>query len=97
MPLRNLSFGERKDRQLPAGTLIDRETLLSSPRNIRELPAELAQPVVNAIADGVTAAFVAAVPVVALAFGFAWFLREVPLRETANLTNAVSQSQAAAH
>jgi EmrB/QacA subfamily drug resistance transporter len=85
------------DRQLPAGTLIDRETLLSSPRNIRELPAELAQPVVNAIADGVTAAFVAAVPVVALAFGFAWFLREVPLRETGNLTNAVSQSQAAAH
>jgi len=85
------------DRHLPAGTLIDRETLLSSPRNIRELPSDLAQPVINAIADGVTAAFVAAIPVVALAFGFAWFLREVPLRETGNLTNAVPQSQAATH
>jgi hypothetical protein len=85
------------DRRLPAGTLIDRDTLLSSPREIRELPSELAQPVINAIAEGVTAAFVVAVPVVAVAFGFAWFLREVPLRETGNLTNTVSQSQAAAH
>jgi EmrB/QacA subfamily drug resistance transporter len=85
------------DRGLPAGTLIDRETLLSSPRGIRELPPELAKPVIDAIAEGVTAAFVVAVPVVALAFGFAWFLRELPLRETGNLTNVAPQSAPATH
>jgi EmrB/QacA subfamily drug resistance transporter len=81
------------DQQLPAGTLIDRDTLLSSPRHIRELPPELAGPVTDAIAEGVTAAFVVAVPVVVVAFGFAWFLREVPLRETGNLTTAVAQAE----
>jgi hypothetical protein len=79
------------DRNLPAGTLIDRDTLLSSPRDIRELPPELAGPVIHAIAEGVTAAFVVAVPVVAAAFGLAWLLREVPLRETGNLTSSVAQ------
>ena len=48
---------------------------------------------IHAIAEGVTAAFVVAVPVVAVAFGFAWLLREVPLRETGNLTSAVAQSE----
>ena len=48
---------------------------------------------IHAIAEGVTAAFVVAVPVVAVAFGFAWFLREVPLRETGNLTTSVAQSE----
>ena len=81
------------DRQLPVGTLIDRDTLLSSPEKIRKLPAELAGPVTDAIAEGVTAAFVVAVPVVAAAFGFAWFLREVPLRKTGNLTGSVTQSE----
>jgi len=81
------------DRQLPVGTLIDRDTLLSSPEKIRELPAELSGPVTDAIAEGVTAAFVVAVPVVAAAFGFAWFLREVPLRKTGNLTGSVTQSE----
>jgi EmrB/QacA subfamily drug resistance transporter len=81
------------DRQLPAGTLINRDTLLSSPREIRALPPELAGPVTDAIAEGVTAAFVAAVPVVAASFGLAWLLREVPLRETGNLTNTVAQTE----
>jgi hypothetical protein len=81
------------DRQLPAGTAIDRDALLSSPRNIRALPPELARLVTDAIAEGVTAAFVVAVPVVAAAFGLAWFLREVPLRETGNLTNSVPQPE----
>ena len=81
------------DQQLPAGTVIDRDTLLSSPREIRALPPELAGPVIHAIAEGVTAAFVVAVPVVAVAFGFAWLLREVPLRETGNLTTSVAQSE----
>ena len=81
------------DRHLPAGTVIDRDTLLSSPREIRELPPELAGPVINAIAEGVTTAFVVAVPVVAVAFGLAWFLREVPLRETGNLTTSVAHSE----
>ena len=81
------------DRQLPAGTVIDRDALLSSPREIRELPPELAGPVIHAIAEGVTAAFVVAVPVVAVAFGLAWLLREVPLRETGNLTTSVAQSE----
>jgi EmrB/QacA subfamily drug resistance transporter len=81
------------DRQLPAGTQIDRDTLLSSPREIRELPPELAGPVIHAVAEGVTAAFLVAVPVVAVAFGLAWLLREVPLRETGNLTSSAAPAE----
>jgi predicted MFS family arabinose efflux permease len=74
------------ERRLPPGTTVDREALLSSPREIRELPPELAGPVIHAIAEGVTAAFLVAVPVVAISFGFAWKLREVPLRASGNAT-----------
>ena len=67
--------------------MVDRERLLSSPREIRELPDDLARAVIHAIAEGVTSAFTVAVPVVLVAFGFAWLLREVPLRATGNLTS----------
>jgi MFS family permease len=80
------------DQHLPRGTVIDREALLSSPREIRELSPELAGSVIHAIAEGVTDAFAAGVPVVVGAFGLAWLLREIPLRETGNLTNAVARS-----
>ena len=80
------------DRRLPAGTVIDREALLSTPREIRALPTELADAVVHAIAEGVTAAFVVGVPVVGISFGLAWLLREVPLRETGHLTTSVAET-----
>jgi MFS family permease len=76
------------ERGLPPGTVVDRDALLSSPREIRELPSELVGPVIHAIAEGVTAAFTVAVPVVAVTFGLAWLLREVPLRSTGNLTTS---------
>ena len=79
------------DRSLPVGTNIDRETLLSSPREIRDLPDELATAVIHAIAEGVTAAFVVAVPVIALAFGFAWLLREEPLRTAAGMSAVAAE------
>lgn len=40
----------------------------------------------HAIADGVAAAFVVAVPVIAPALGFAWLLRKEPLRTAAGMT-----------
>jgi EmrB/QacA subfamily drug resistance transporter len=82
------------DRGLPAGTDIDREALLSSPREIRQLPVELSRPVIHAIAEGVTTAFAVAVPVIAVAFGLAWLLREVPLRETGNLSSSTEDAVA---
>jgi MFS family permease len=77
---------------LPAGTVLDPETLLSSPRDIRALPDALQAPVVESLANGVTTAFLVAVPVVAATFVLALFLREVPLRESGHLTSAVGES-----
>jgi EmrB/QacA subfamily drug resistance transporter len=77
---------------LPAGTVLDPETLLSSPRDIRALPDALQAPVVESLANGVTTAFLVAIPVVAATFVLALFLREVPLRESGHLTSAVGES-----
>jgi hypothetical protein len=48
--------------------------------------------VVESLANGVTAAFLVAIPVVAAAFVLALFLREVPLSDSGHLTAAVGES-----
>ena len=54
------------DRRLPAGTRHrSRAPCSAARREIRALPAELSGPVIHAVAEGVTAAFLVAVPVVA--------------------------------
>jgi hypothetical protein len=51
-----------------------------SPAQLRALPEAIYQGVVQAFSLAVTDVFLAAVPLSALAFIAAWFLKEVPLR-----------------
>ena len=56
--------------------------LLSSPTAIRELPTDVAAGVVGSVEVALQAVFWWAVPMLALGFVLAWFLREIPLRDT---------------
>jgi EmrB/QacA subfamily drug resistance transporter len=58
------------------------ERLLQSPSQIQDLPPAVGEPVVEALADAVQFLFVASVPVMLVAFGLSWFVKEIPLRET---------------
>jgi MFS family permease len=58
------------------------ERLLNSPAAIRALPAVERDSVIDALASGVHAVFVFAIPLVCIAAVVAWFLKEVPLRTT---------------
>ena len=70
-------------RLLPAGAGgLDLEVIANSPEQIRALPAPVADAVVEALARGVTGVFLAALPVAVLGLVAAFFLREIPLRET---------------
>ncbi len=70
---------------LPPGTPVDPERLLQSPRAIAALDPPLQAAVAESVADAVSHLFVVAVPVVAVAFVAAWFVKELPLRETSAL------------
>lgn len=56
--------------------------LLNSPAEIRALDPAVRDPIVAALADGVQAVFVAAIPVIVIAAVLAWLLKELPLRTT---------------
>ena len=56
--------------------------LLNSPAEIRSLDPSVRAPIVAALADGVQAVFVAAIPVIVLAAALAWLLKELPLKTT---------------
>ncbi|MGH2811533.1 MAG: MDR family MFS transporter [Actinomycetota bacterium] len=60
-------------------------SLSNSPESIRALPTEVQGALVDSIAQGVQAVFVAAVPIVFVAFLFAWWLREKPLSDHAHV------------
>lgn len=66
---------------LPGGG-IDPSQVARSPAAIQNLPGELHDAVVQAIATGVHTIFLVALPAVVLGFALAWLLREIPLRET---------------
>ena len=72
--------------QVPARALADAGgeigALLSSPAAIRALPPAVAAGVAAAVESAVHAVFLWAVPPMVLGFGLAWFLKEIPLRET---------------
>src|SRR5919202_2683260 len=68
-------------------------TLMSDgPAQLRELPATIHAGVIEAFAKSIDTVFFWAVPLVALAFIVAWFLREVPLRDRAFMGRAVAES-----
>jgi len=70
----------------------DPTSLLSSPAAIAELPVAVRLVVRTALADAIAWVFLLAVPLALLGFGLAWLLKEVPLRTTANVGNAMSKS-----
>ncbi|MCX5412878.1 MDR family MFS transporter [Streptomyces sp. NBC_00059] len=65
-------------RSLPPG--VDADALAADPRAIGELPADLRPSVLGAYSTSITDVFLYAAPVVLVAFVFAWFLKEEPLR-----------------
>lgn len=63
------------------GTTIDvGETSGFTPESIQELPADVRSTYIDGFADALTTVFLYATPLIALAFGLVWLLREVPLR-----------------
>ena len=71
-----------------SGAILDVSRLANSPQTIRQLPDSVAAGVIDAIASGVHAVLIAALPVAVLGFVLAWLLRELPLRETAHVGSA---------
>jgi hypothetical protein len=74
-------------RLLPAGTRVDANanTLAASPKAIDGLPPAVKHAVVTALAHGIHAVFLYAVPLTLLAFLGTWLLKEKPLRATAHI------------
>jgi hypothetical protein len=60
--------------------------IVSSPAGLHKLPAAVSGPIVHAYAQSLHVVFLAAVPVAALSFLLALFLKEVPLRGTSRAT-----------
>ncbi|MBT2383145.1 MFS transporter [Streptomyces sp. ISL-11] len=56
---------------------------VQSPQDLARLPAAQARPVVDAYAETINYVFLWVVPVALLGFVVAWFLKEVPLRDSA--------------
>ncbi len=67
--------------RLPPGFNI--ATAKSNPALLKSLPAAAQGPVLTAYSQAIDKIFLFAVPVAAAAFVLSWFLREVPLRQTA--------------
>lgn len=79
---------------LAAGGGSGLEGLLDSPEQIRALPPPIAEAVVDALAVGIHTVFLWAVPVLVAGFVLAWFLRELPLRETSHLAASAAEAVA---
>jgi hypothetical protein len=75
-------------RLLPRGTStrLDVRTLTASPAAIRRLPGPVHHAVIEALARSIHVTFLFSLPLLVLAFGVTFLLREKPLRETAFLT-----------
>jgi EmrB/QacA subfamily drug resistance transporter len=54
-----------------------------SPQALKQLPPQQAAPIIDAYADSIAYVFRWVIPVAALGFVVAWFLKEVPLRDSA--------------
>ena len=65
---------------LPPGADIATDRLLASPEQIRELPTDLHDAVVHAVAEATTLVFAIGAPILFAAFVVAIFIPELPLR-----------------
>jgi EmrB/QacA subfamily drug resistance transporter len=60
------------------------DTIANSPERIRQLPADIQHAIVGAIAAAVHAVFLWAIPLLVVGFALSWFLKEIPLKDTAH-------------
>ncbi len=86
-------------QHLPASALgrFNVKALQGSPSTIHQLPPVLRDGIAQSFAQAIHVVYLVAVPVAALSFVVALFLKELPLRERANIgTNAEAQAPAQA-
>jgi EmrB/QacA subfamily drug resistance transporter len=85
-------FSARVTSDLPAslGGSAGARDLLNSPEQIRRLPASLQEVVVDAVAAATQSVFRWSVPLLVVGFVLAWFLRELPLRDSIGAPAATS-------
>jgi EmrB/QacA subfamily drug resistance transporter len=69
---------------------VDPRSLVSSPDAIRRLPPAIHGPVIEALSKSIHVTFLVAVPLLTVAFGVTWLLKETPLRSTAHLSVPLS-------
>jgi len=79
-----------RGRQLPKG--ISAASVQSNSSVLKELPADLRQAILHAYSLALHPVFLTAVPVAAVAFVLAWFLREVPLRTATGEANPAADT-----
>jgi EmrB/QacA subfamily drug resistance transporter len=60
--------------------------MMSSPAAIRSMPPAVRQGIVEALTRGIQSVFFWTLPLLAVAFVVAWWLEEIPLRETVNVS-----------
>ena len=60
------------------------DAIANSPERIRALPADVQEAVVGALAAAIHSVFVWAIPLLVVGFFLSWFLREIPLKDTAH-------------
>jgi EmrB/QacA subfamily drug resistance transporter len=70
------------------------DAIANSPERIRALPPDVQEAVVGALAAAIHSVFLFAIPLLVVGFVLAWFLREIPLKDTAH---AGSEGTALSH
>ena len=87
--LMNSRLTSTLERELPGTDLANDDTLLSSPEAIRRLPRAQLAAVAEGVAEGVSTVFLVAIPIIVIAFGLAWVLDEIPLRDDLDMGGAM--------
>ncbi|MFD0318547.1 MDR family MFS transporter [Streptomyces flavalbus] len=83
----NLTDGVAEAARTGAVDPADVSRAATSPEGVHGLPSEAAGPIVGAYADTIQTVFLWTVPVAAVGFVVALFLRQVPLRDSARLVS----------
>jgi hypothetical protein len=65
------------------------DEIANSPEHIRQLPVDIQHAIVGAIAAAVHAVFIWAIPLLVIGFVLSWFLKEIPLKDTAHTGGSV--------
>ena len=79
----NSRLSNEIQRLLPgaAGVSFEGEGLRGGPQAIQQLPPTIRPVIIEAFANSIQTVFWCGAPLAALAFGFTWLLREIPLRD----------------